>query len=99
MYKTYVMFYKIYISPGGTLDLKWQGWSIAGKNQNPKKSLDQNLTPKKSHTEFPSRKNFQKAETGTEQVWFYFIHGNAWLGIRGNYHNLWIVMNTPQNPT
>ena len=29
--------------------------------QNPKKSLDQNLTPKKSHAEFPSHKNFQKA--------------------------------------
>ena len=29
--------------------------------QNPKKSLDQNFTPKISHTEFPSHKNFQKA--------------------------------------
>ena len=28
--------------------------------QNPKKSLDQKLTPKKSHAEFPSLKNFQK---------------------------------------
>ena len=26
-----------------------------------KKSLDQNLTPKESHTEFPGLKNFQKA--------------------------------------
>ena len=25
---------------------KWQGWSNGGKNQNPKKYLDQNLTPK-----------------------------------------------------
>ena len=32
-----------------------------GKNQNPKKSLDQNLTPKKSHVKFPSHNNFQKA--------------------------------------
>ena len=33
-----------------------------GKNQNPKKSLDENLSPKKSHAEFPSHnKNFQKA--------------------------------------
>ena len=45
-----------------TLDFKWQGWSNGGKNQNPKKSLDQNLSPKKSHAEFPSHnKNFQKA--------------------------------------
>ena len=53
---------------GGTLEFKWQGWSNGGKNQNPKKSvglqtkpLDQNLTPKKSHAEFPSHKNFQGA--------------------------------------
>ena len=53
---------------GGTLEFKWQGWSNGGKNQNPKKSvglqtkpLDQNLTPKKSHAEFPSHKNFQRA--------------------------------------
>ena len=32
-----------------------------GQNQNPKKSLDQNLTPKKSLAEFPSHKNVQKA--------------------------------------
>ena len=32
-----------------------------GFKQNSKKSLDQNLTPKKSHAEFPSHKNFQKA--------------------------------------
>ena len=29
--------------------------------QNPQKSLDQNLTPKKSRAQFPSLKNFQKA--------------------------------------
>ena len=35
---------------------------IGGKNQTPKKSLDQNLPPKKSHAEFPSHyKNFQEA--------------------------------------
>ena len=32
-----------------------------GFQQNPKKSLDPKLTPKKSHAEFPSLKNFQKA--------------------------------------
>ena len=57
---------------GGTPDFRWQGWSTGGKNQNPKKSLglqtkplkktlDQNLTPKVSHAEFPSNKNSQKA--------------------------------------
>ena len=46
---------------GGTLDFKRQGLLNRGKNQNPKKSLDQTLTVKKSHAEFPSRKNFQKA--------------------------------------
>ena len=47
---------------GGTpsdVDFKWRGWLNEGKNPNPeipalkKKSLDQKLTPKKSHTEFP----------------------------------------------
>ena len=32
-----------------------------GLPTNPKKSLDQTLTPKKSHDEFPSLKNFHKA--------------------------------------
>ena len=31
------------------------------KSKPPKKSLDQKLTPKKSHAKFPSLKNFQKA--------------------------------------
>ena len=39
--------------------------------QNPQKSLDQTLTPKKSHAEFPSHKNFQ---------------GNYAARIRGNHH-------------
>ena len=43
---------------GGTPDFKWQGWSIRGKNQNPEKSLDQNLTHKKSNVEFPSHQKF-----------------------------------------
>ena len=37
----------------------------------PKKSLDQNLTPQKSHAEFPSHKNFQR---------------NYVARICGNYH-------------
>ena len=43
-------------SPGGTPDFKWRGWSNGEKNQNPRKSLDQKLTPKKSYAEFPSLK-------------------------------------------
>ena len=46
---------------GGTPDFKWQGWSSGVKNQNPEKSLDKILALKKSHAEFPSNKNFQKA--------------------------------------
>ena len=42
-----------------------QGWSNGAKTQNPKKSLDQKLTPKKSHVEFLSLKNLQKGK----QVW------------------------------
>ena len=60
----------------GSPDFKWQGWSNGGKKSKPKKkslglqtklkkSLDQNLTPKKSHAEFPSHKNFQKALNDT----------------------------------
>ena len=56
---------------GDTPDFKWQGWSNGAKNQNPKKSLglptkpkksvEQTLIPQKTHAEFPSLKNFQKA--------------------------------------
>ena len=50
-----------FLSGWGTLDFKWQGWSNGGKKQNPKKFLDQNLGPKKTHANIPSHKNFQKA--------------------------------------
>ena len=33
------------------------------KSKPPKNPLDQQLTPKKSHAEFPNHNNFQKAET------------------------------------
>ena len=42
---------------GGIPDFKFQGWSNGGQKSKPKKSLDQNLTPKKSHDE--------KISTGT----------------------------------
>jgi len=46
--------------------IEWGQKSIPKKiprasNKTQKKSLDQNFTPKVSHTEFPSHKNFQKA--------------------------------------
>ena len=44
------------ITPGGTLDFKWQGWLNGDKNQNPKKSLDQNLTPKNPMLNFRAMK-------------------------------------------
>ena len=34
--------------------------NILGFKQNTKNSLDKNLTPKKSHAEFPSHKNFER---------------------------------------
>ena len=37
-----------FIPRGDTPDFKWRGWSNGGKNQNPKKSLDQKLTSKKN---------------------------------------------------
>ena len=55
----------------------------------PKKSLDQNVTPQKSHAEFPSQKYFQKAEAVTTQVLFYFIQGTTRSGVHGNYAVTW----------
>ena len=46
---------------GGTLDLSYRDDPMEVKIKTPKKSPDQNLTPKKSHGKFPSLKNFQKA--------------------------------------
>ena len=79
----------------GLRPLSWflrQGWYSGfqvtgmiewGKNQNPKKSLHQNLTPKKSHDEFPSHKNFQRNYAAR-------IHQIA-------ITKLQIVLNTPKN--
>ena len=59
------------VPQGGTSDFKGQRWSNGGKNQNPKKSLGlptkppkipgPKINPQKSHAEFRSLKNFQKA--------------------------------------
>ena len=81
----------------GTQDFNRQGWSNGGKSQNPKTSLGlQTKRKKKSHAEFPNHKNFQKAETVAEQVWFYFIRRTTRPGVRRNYHDLQIVLNTPK---
>ena len=67
-----------------------------GKTQNPKKPLDQNLTPKKSLAEFPSHNSFQKAETVEKQVWFYTLLAEltrrAYAGTLTNLHILQIKL-------
>ena len=62
-------FYLMFIARGGggTPDFKWQRWSNGGKH----------LNPKKSHGEFRRHKNFQKAETVAEQVWFYWAYAGT----------------------
>ena len=55
-----------------------------GFQQNPKKSLDQKLTPKKSHTEFPSRKSIKWYDTKNKNIrnWmFVFVHSSYYLKI------------------
>ena len=69
-----------------------------GFHQNPKKSLDQKLTPKKSHAKFLSPKISQKALKGhntknkleTECLYL-------WLGFTGTTTNLHIILNTPNS--
>ena len=77
---------------GGTLDFKWQGWLNGGKNQNPQKFLDQNLTPQKFHAQFLSNKNFRKAlkwynmkNRNVCNGVFVFVYSYT-AGIHGNYH-------------
>ena len=77
---------------GGTSDFKWQGLLNGGKNQNPPKFLDQNLTPKKFHAQFLSHKNFQKVQKwynmknrNVSNGVFVFVYSYA-AGIWGNYH-------------
>ena len=88
--------------PGGgggvTPDFKWQGWLNGGKNQNqkkslglqtnPKKSLDQNLTPQKCHAEFPSHKNFQRNYTAR-------ICGEHTQVLSWIFRLFWILKNIP----
>ena len=46
---------------GGDFGFQEAGMIEWGKNQNPKKYLDQKLSAKKSNAQFPSLKNSQKA--------------------------------------
>ena len=59
--------------------------------QNPKKTLDQKLTHKKSHAEFLVVKNLQKGK----QIWLNFNGRTMWLGYAGSTTNLQIVLNSP----
>ena len=89
----------------GTPDFKWQGGSNGGRNPRrpapppPLNPLDQNLTPKKSHSEFPSHNNFQKTEIVAKQVCFYFIRGTTWPGVCGNYYESSDYFQTAQKNT
>ena len=55
--------------------------------QNPKKSLDQNFTPQKSHAEFPSQNNLFTELRGRD----------TWELFTVPPHNLQIVLNTQKN--
>ena len=60
-------------------DSRWQSWWNGSKNQNPKKFLDQKLTHKKSHADFPSLRNFQKALNNT--TWKIKFSKTRWLTV------------------
>ena len=66
---------------GGYSGFQVTGMIKWGQKSNPQKFLDQNLTPKNSHAEFPSHKNFQR---------------NYTAGIRGNYHESSECLEYPQ---
>ena len=54
---------------GGTPDFKWQGWSNGGKNQNRKKSLEQNL----KENPMPS---FRAKKIPESIIWYNTKNGN-----------------------
>ena len=67
---------------------------ISCNNQNPKNFLAQKLTPKKSHADFPSLKNFRKALNDVtrkikvqKRVCFYFIRRTTRPGCAGTTAN------------
>ena len=80
--------------PGGgdTPDFKWYGWSNRDKNRNqknpkgfkqtPPKSLDQNLTPEKSHAYFRAIKISRTQRQSQNSFVFILITKVS----RGNYH-------------
>ena len=86
--------------PEGTPDFKWQGSLYGGMNQNPKKSLDQKLTPKKSHAKFPSLKNFQKTLNDiTCLLYLVVLHPQNYAAtIRWHYHKSSDCFKNQKNP-
>ena len=76
---------------GGNTDFKWQGWSNGGKNQNPKKSLGQKLTPQKIPCQISEPKKFP--ESHVYFIWLYFIHRTTRPGDAGTTTILHIVLN------
>ena len=71
---------------------------MGAKKSKPEKIPGPKLTPKKSHAEFPSLKNIQKALNSffKNQVWLYFIRRiqPARAGYVGTTTNLQIDLNT-----
>ena len=61
-----------------------------GFKQTPQESLDQHLTPEKSHAEFPSHKNFQNTETVAKQLCFYFNHESITWKLSRIFRLFWI---------
>lgn len=89
------MFHRLVTFPGGLLRISSDGDDLMGaKIITPQTPWTKNLTPKKSHSEFSSLKNFHRAK----QVWLYFIHRFMWPGYMGATMNLHTVLNTPQTP-
>ena len=68
------------------------------KNQNSKKSLDQNLTRKKSNAEFPRRKNFQEALNDTTITNLHFEYPQKTLLKSHTPKNPCYNFSTPNNP-
>ena len=61
----------------------------------PKKFPGPKINLQKSHAEFRSSKNFQKAST-VITVWLYIIHRTTWPEHTDTTTNLEIALNTPQ---
>ena len=100
-------------SPGGTSDFKWQGSLYVVMNRNPKNPWTKNLTPKKSHAEFPSLKNFQKTlnditclfylvvlhpQNYAARIHWHYHKSSDCFKIHWHYHKSSDCFKNPKNP-